>query len=252
MNKYIRPDNFFNKHKVLKDNLHFLLEDNNIFGNTFNKWRIKKCEKLIKHFGIKWFYKKKILEIGCGFGNVGLFFKSLGAEVHFNDARVENLNEVIKKEPKAKIYCFDCEKAKPLAEHYDLIIDFGVLYNLNYWEKHLINLLNSCDYLCLDTAVNKYKNDTEFKIINFSYSNPQHGPFNNIGTLTSAYNIENVFKNKSIKFIRYDDKQLNDDLIYDWQEEKYTYFTNGINTIHHWRFAPHYKGHRFWITTKND
>lgn len=181
-----------------------------------------------------------------------IIFKSLGAEVHFNDARVENLNEVIKKEPKAKIYCFDCEKAKPLAEHYDLIIDFGVLYNLNYWEKHLINLLNSCDYLCLDTAVNKYKNDTEFKIINFSYSNPQHGPFNNIGTLTSAYNIENVFKNKSIKFIRYDDKQLNDDLIYDWQEEKYTYFTNGINTINHWRFNPHYKGHRFWITNKND
>lgn len=52
-------NDFFNKHKILKDNLHFLLEDNNIFGNTFNKWRIKKCEKLIKHFGIKWFYKKK-------------------------------------------------------------------------------------------------------------------------------------------------------------------------------------------------
>jgi len=180
-----------------------------------------------------------------------LFFKSLGAEVHFNDARTENLDEVVKKDPEAKIFCFDCEKGEPLSEYYDLIIDFGVLYNLNYWEKHLINMLNSCTHLCLDTAVNKYENNTEFKIINYSYSEKVHGPFNNIGTLTSADNIENVFKTKSIKFIRYDDKQLNYDLLYDWQQEKYTYLTNGNNIIDHWRFYPHYGGHRFWITNKN-
>jgi len=54
------------KNSALENNLHFLIEENKIFGDMFNAWRIKKCEKLIEHFGIEWFRNKKILEIGCG------------------------------------------------------------------------------------------------------------------------------------------------------------------------------------------
>lgn len=240
---------FYNDIPILNKNFHNLVEKKEQFSNDFNIWRIKKCQRLIEHFGVEWFKNKKILEIGCGFGNLGLFLKSLGSNVTFNDARDENLNEVLENDPSSKIYKFDCEKGKPLKEYYDLIVDFGVLYNLNYWEKHLSNMLNHCNHLALDTAVNKYEGDVEFKIINYQYSDKLHGPFSNIGTLTSAYNIENIFKRKNFNYMRYDNENLNSDVKYDWIEEK-SFDIEENNIVNHWGRNIHFKGNRYWIASK--
>ena len=71
-----------------------LIENEETFGGFFNEWRIKRVDKLINIFGLEWFKGKKILEMGCGYGNIGLYLESLGSIVHFSDARKEVLDKI--------------------------------------------------------------------------------------------------------------------------------------------------------------
>ena len=227
-----------------KNNL--LIDNNSIFGKNFNNWRIKKCQFLIDYFGINWFKNKKILEVGCGFGHIGLFFKSLGGMVDFSDGRLENLYEVKNRDNTVNVYHHNYEEEKPITKYYDLIIHFGVLYHLNYWEKNLKNVINHCSNLVLDTAVNKYNGSVEFKIINFKYEHEFHGPINGIGTLTSAKNIEKIFDLNNLKYQRFDNNELNTEHFYDWESENYK--NDGkIKILNDWCNNKHYLGNRFWI-----
>ncbi len=61
--------------------------DNEILGGVNNEWRVKRVRKLEYIFSQEWFRDKKVLELGCALGNMGLYFKSLGAEVTFTDVR---------------------------------------------------------------------------------------------------------------------------------------------------------------------
>jgi len=236
------------------NNKKLLVEDEETFGGFFNEWRIKRVEKLISVFGIEWFKGKKILEMGCGYGNIGFYLESLGSTVHFSDARSEVLAKVKDKNPNAVVFLIDQEADWYLEEHYDLIIHFGILYNLNYWEKDLDRVLSYCDYAALESATHKFGNNNEYKIINYSYAHEFHGPARQIGTLTSSLSIENNAKKNNFFPVRYDDTDLDlhtpVQLTYSWVEEndenapKY-----GI--VNSWWNNPYCQGRRrFWILTR--
>lgn len=229
-----------------------LVEEQNVFSGAFNPWRVKRVEKLTNLFGLDWFKGKKILEMGCGHGNIGLYLESLGSVVHFSDAREEALTKVKEKSPDAVVFAIDQETEWCLENHYDLIIHFGILYNLNYWEKDLNRVLQHCDCLALESAVHKFDNDNEYKITNYTYHEP-HGPARGIGTLTSSYNIEKVARKNNFLVTRHDDKNLNLEgkphISYNWEPESAkTEPKHGL--ISSWWDNPFCKGRRFWVLTK--
>ena len=225
-----------------------IYEQNNIYANEFNEWRLKRVLKLEQSFGIEWFKSKKILELGCAFGNVGLHLKSLGAEVTFSDARQEVLDIVYEKDNNIKTVLIDQDKHWNLNEKYDLIIHFGILYNLDNWQQDLITSIKHCEYLALESAVSKFNDDIEFKIKDYKYTHEYHGPFNKVGTLVSAQKIENIFKDNNCKFVRFDHKSLNTDgFIYDWQETNQSSQCKKNMIINHWADKKYCGGRRFWI-----
>ena len=237
------------------NNKNLLIEEGETFGGVFNSWRLKRAEKLTSIFGLEWFKGKKILEMGCGYGNFGLYLESLGSKVHFSDARAEVLDKVKSKNPDAVTFVIDQEENWSLEEHYDLIIHIGILYNLNYWEKDLDSVLKYCDYVVLESAVHKFNNANEYKIVNYAYSHEFHGPARQIGTLTSSLNIEKNIGKNNFTFVRYDDKDLDlfdpGPILYSWLEAcdenapKY-----GI--IDSWWNNPFCEGRRrFWVLSKN-
>lgn len=235
------------------NNKKLLIEEKSpLFDGPFNDWRTKRVEKLISIFGLGWFKDKKILEMGCGYGNIGLYLQSLGSTVHFSDARAESLAKVKAKNPDAVVFAIDQEEDWSLDERYDLIIHFGLLYHLNYWEKDLSQVLRHCDYVALESAVHKFDNKNEYKIVTDSDSDPI-GPARQIGTLTSSLNIEKTAEENNFSFIRYDDKDLNfsgqNHFSYSWKEEdgkdapKY-------GVINSWWDKSFCGGRRFWVLTK--
>ena len=229
-----------------------LVEEEKTFGGMFNPWRVKRVEKLISIFGLDWFKGKKILEMGCGHGNIGLYLESLGSTVHFSDAREEALAKVKKKKPDAVVFVIDQETEWRLEDHYDLIIHFGILYNLNYWEKDLNKVLSHCSYAALESAVHKFDNENEYKIVNHSYPEP-YGPARQIGTLTSSINIEKVVRENNFYPVRYDDQDLDlfdlDHVSYSWVEEN-NESAPKYGVIKSWWDNPFCRGRRFWVLTK--
>jgi len=244
--------------KNIYNNKNLLIEGEGVFGNfaaDFDIWRIKRAEKLVNIFGLKWFKNKKILEMGCGFGHIGMYFNSLGSVVHFSDAREEVLEKVKEKKPDAITFVIDQEEDWSSKHHYDLIIHFGILYNLNYWEKDLSNALRHCDHLALESAVHKFNNTNEYKIVGFNYSHEYYGPYRQIGTLTSSVNIENVAKENGFEYTRYDDQDLNSEdnisYYYDWKEMN-NKTTPKYGLLKSWWDNPYCEGRRrFWLISKN-
>lgn len=225
-------------------NKNILIEPDNIFGDYYNQWRLLRVCKLEQIFGIDWFKGKKILELGCGYGNIGLYLQNLGAEMTFADARTDFLDVIKGKCQTAKIICLNQNKKWNFDEQYDLIIHFGVLYNIQNWQQDLQCALSQTKYLALETAVNRYSYDINFAIKNFDLNGKHCGIFEQYGSLPSVNLIE---KELGKTFKRYDDADLNgNDFI------KYTLICNDdakvtSKTIDSWHNKHYYGGRKFWI-----
>lgn len=224
-----------------------LLYDDKAFGGIFNKWRITRVKKLESILGSDWFDNKKILELGCGYGNIGLYLETLGAKVTFADASYMCIERVLLKKRNADVVFINNEEDWHCNERYDLIVNFGLIYNLHNWKRDLERCLTNCKTLALETAVTKYTSNTEFKIEHCQYAHFLHGPHNGVGTLMSAASIENVFREKNFNFQRYDDRDINarGKMVYDWREEE----DDGVKseTLNSWWDNIHNTGRRFWI-----
>ena len=225
-------------------NKNILLGYDDVFEKKYNQWRLVRVVKLEQIFGINWFKGKKILELGCGYGNIGLYFQDLGADVTFVEGKQEFIDVLKSKCPTAKVIKMDLDGAFELNEQYDLVIHWGLLYNINHWKDSLRSALAHARYLTLESNVNRYDYDIEFKVKDFDYGIKHCGIMNDIGSLPSISLIE-----KELPLIqkRYDDKDLNIDSIL-----TYTYICNDssqnnqkfYNTAFHEKV---YGGRKFWV-----
>ena len=158
-------------------------------------------------------------------------------------------------------------------------------------ERDLEKVLEHCSgFLALETAVNRYNDHSEYKIVG-EYYKAVHGTSRGIGTLTSASNIESVFTRKGFKWTRFDDADLNvaknylyhEDLLdkmenetdedilsliqeqierldpstlYNWKSEDpppvvADQYGNYYSTLPSWWDNPHNEGRRrFWLASK--
>lgn len=227
-------------------NKNILIEDDETFGGWFNQWRLLRVCKLEQIFGRSWFKGKTILELGCGHGNIGLYFKDLGADVTFADVRQEFLDVVKSKCSDAKTICLDQDNEWNLDKRFDLIIHFGILYNIQNWQQDLQCAVKQCNYLALETAVNRFDYDIDIVINNESYQEKHCGIYNKQGCLPSISLIEKQLTN----FKRYDDADLNGAGL------SYTLMCNDKNTtsikkINAWHNQSVYGCRKFWIISNS-
>ncbi len=221
-----------------------LIEQSYPFNTCYNRWRETRVAKLISIFGEDW-TGKKVLELACGYGNIGLYLENLGADVVFSDARQAHLDKVLERNPKAKTLLIDQDKAWNIGQQFDIIIHFGVLYHLDNWRQDLLSTLSHTGTLVLESAVADADYEFEYKL----YEEDEGGQnaFNHTGTLPSATSIENHITSLGYKFVRFDDASLNTNWFkYDWS------VTNpdlSNVTVSSYEDKPLFGGRRFWLVT---
>ena len=195
---------------------HHLDEDNThhfqIFGGWYNEWRRVRVNKLEEVLGTDW-NGKDVLEVGAGFGNIGLYFKAKGAEVVFADANDKCREIIISKDSEANVYEINNDFKWNIPFRFDLIIHFGLSYNLQHWKRDLtdtIRHLKDQGHIVFETAVNKFQGDIEFEIRDYKPHHWIHGPAEGVGSLPSVTSIENFLDQfTNISYTRYDDPSLN-------------------------------------------
>lgn len=224
----------------------YLKEDRYPFNSVYNQWRITRVSKILEILNNN-ISGKKVLELACGYGNIGLYLKSLGADVTFADARQSHLDLVIQKDITSKTILIDQDSMWNINQKFDLIIHFGVLYHLNNWRQDLECALNHTDLLFLESAVADASYEFEYKLYE-EYEGGQNA-YNHIGTLPSATSIENHIKQLGCSFQRFDDDKLNTRYFkYDW-----TVSDPDLSDIHvtSYEDKPLYGGRRFWLITNS-
>lgn len=67
-----------------------------MFQQHYVNWRISRMNGVKKYISPDYFKSKTLLELGCGYADVGNMFYELGANVTSSDVRKEHL-EIVKK-----------------------------------------------------------------------------------------------------------------------------------------------------------
>ena len=182
----------------------------------------------------EYFKSKTLLELGCGYADIGNMFHELGATVTSSDIRKEHLAVVTQKYPHINTLLIDGDN-DTIDDKFDIIVHWGLLYHLNEIEKHLEKVSKKCDILLLETEVSD-SDDKDFYI-----SIAEKGPdqaFNEKGIRPSQYYVENVLEKNGFQFKLIKDPILNSDFhCYDWNITNSKTWRNGLR--------------RFWICWKN-
>ena len=209
-----------------------------MFDGKYLEWNQKKIKAIIDHYGVDFFKGKRILDLGCGHGDIGAAFFRLGAEVTSVDARDDHLKIVKKKHHGLKLLQIDLDKDWQFKQQqFDLIIDLGLLCHLKNYEKHLKDICYSANHLVLETAV--CDSQDPHKVFTYSENKGIYDwSFNGFGNRASPAAIERVLKDNGMDYLRIDNKKLNaGNFKYDWISNNHNGHSN--------------EQRRFWFATKN-
>lgn len=206
-----------------------------MFNHHYIDWRNSRIEGIKKYIDLNFFKEKTMLELGCGYADLGNMFSSFGCLVTSTDARKEHLDEVNKRYPHITTYILDCDKDK-ITTKYDVILHWGVLYHLSNVEEHLKNVCEQTDYLLLETEVCDSINKEIIIKIN---ENGYDQAFNNIGCRPSERYIENILSKLNFDFKMIKDPIINSSYhVYDWDVNETQVYRDGLR--------------RYWICWKKD
>ena len=127
------------------------------FLGHYPTWRTNRLRFLMDVWRDHPFKGATVLELGCGHGDIGAFFLSLGAEVTFSDAREEHLAVVRSRYPGAMTVLHDSNRPvpQPASGRYNFLIHMGLLYHLHP-EAVAGSIRNACSaarHIVLETEV---------------------------------------------------------------------------------------------------
>ena len=187
------------------------------FAGHYIDWRKARINKIIQIFGKEYFDNKTLFELGCGFGDIGLYFQELGSDVLFADGRGEHLAK-IKERHRDKIINtvrVDQDRHWNLKRQFDVILHMGVLYHLEHWHRDLKCALDHSNLIILESEVaNRSYSNFSFKRWEVGYDQAIH----KVACRVSASNIEKELTKLGASFERYDDEDLNSgEHAYNWK-----------------------------------
>lgn len=209
------------------------------FDGRYLEWNQKRIKGIIDFYGHKFFYFKKILDLGCGYADISASLLRLGADITAVDARQEHIKIINKKYPEIKTIKADLDKGWPvIGKKYDMVINLDLLCHINNYEEHLRQVCASTYHLVLETTV--CDNDDPYKnIIIAENKNNYDLSFNGNGSRPTASSIERILKECGMNFKRLDNPKFNSGSYkYDWQEKN-----NGECNVNN---------RRIWFAVRND
>ncbi|MGI0058533.1 MAG: glycosyltransferase family protein [Nitrosotalea sp.] len=208
-----------------------------MFDGKYFDWNQKRIKSIVDYYGYKFFFGKKLADLGCGHADLSGVVYRLGAEITAIDARQEHLKVVTKKFPGVKTVKANLDGPWPFhGQAFDMIMDLGLICHLASFENHLKSVCASATYLVIETAV---CDSDEDKCIQVPESKDVYDlSYNGMGCRPSAAAIERVLSFCHMSFKRMDKDTFNSgEYIYDWQ------VANTNNTSLNRR--------RIWFCTKN-
>ncbi len=127
-------------------------QDTNFRGH-YEPWIRKRIAFIESTFGHDWFQAKRVLELGCGYADIGAHFARLGAQVTCSDARIEHLQVVAQRHPEVQIAPADLNSQWPFEGEFDLILHLGLLYHLEDIHFSLQRCFEHANHVVLETEV---------------------------------------------------------------------------------------------------
>lgn len=218
------------------------METNN-FKNHYIEWRKKRIKKIENIFGVEFFNNKTILEVGCGYGDIGNHFINLGASVDFTEGREEHLSYIKEKNPNSNVFHIDHNNVWNLNKNYDVIIHFGLLYHLTNWQQDLECAFKHSNIIILESEILD-----SLKPFNEYYARDGGGydqalPTCKFAIRPTADYVEHIITKNNLSFVRYDDEDLDSSPhIYSW-EVKGIHDENG-------GYIGYGPTRRFWVIRK--
>lgn len=199
-----------------------------MFDDHYNNWRETRINKLVSILGgSEWFNGKTVLELGCGYADIGNTLYKYGADVVVADGRKEHLEVVSSRHPHLKTIHINQDENWNLNQKFDIIIHWGVMYHLkpSSISRDIANTLMHTDIACFETEVSD-SNDP-----NFCPSISESGfdqAISEIGSKPSVALVEAQFVANNFSFVRYDDADINSSSHhYDWFEKNDKSYTSG-------------------------
>lgn len=189
-----------------------------MFDGKYFDWNQKRVKGIVDYYGYKFFYGKKLLDLGCGHADISGVLYRLGSEITAVDARQEHLKVVTKKFPGVKVVKGNLDGPWPFhGQNFDIILDLGLLCHLSSFEAHLKAVCASTTYLVLETAVCDSNDDN--KCIQVPESKDVYDlSYNGMGCRPSVAAIERVLTACHMSFKRMDNSKYNSsEYVYDWQ-----------------------------------
>lgn len=175
-----------------------------------NNYTHKKIKTVIEYYGHSFFHGKKILDLGCGNGDViGALFR-LGADSCAVDARDNFLNLISKKNPGIKIIKSDLDLKYPfpINEKFDLTLSLDLICHLKDYEKHIREICSTSNQVVIETSVCDSDDPNKFYILSENKSIPDNS-YNGLGCVPSSAAIERILLECGMIFERFDNSKLN-------------------------------------------
>jgi SAM-dependent methyltransferase len=206
------------------------------FGGHYEEWRNKRIKAIIDHYGPDFFRNKRVLEVGCGYGDIGAAIAARGAIVTCSDARQEHLDVVKQRHPSVEVLKADMDSARPISGKWDVLIHMGLLYHLGNPETALIDACSLTDYLVLETEVCD-SDDAHFLVRltdleNAGVSGAYDQAFNIVGARPSAAFVERVITSCGMTFDRQWSSSCNSSFHeYDWTPKNDGSWRHGLRRM---------------------
>ena len=202
-----------------------------LFGGHYFDWRFRRVRLLIEHYGAEWFKGKKILEIGCGHGDIGITLMALGADVYFLEGRLKHL-EVLRSRypviPLNRLIHHNLNERMIGFPEFDLILNLGVLYHLEEWKMNIRDCAHYSSLLVVETEVSTAKKD----LLIDEDPNIYDWAINGKGARPSSDSIANEIAANGYTLTQYTGSDLNSSFHrYDWKETHETEFIPGLRRL---------------------
>lgn len=126
------------------------------FAGHYFEWRRRRIAAIVERYGAGWFRGARVLELGCGFGDIGASFLTLGADVTFSEGRAEHLGVIAGRYPgiaSSRLVAYDAEDPWPFADRFDLVINMGLVYHVDNWQRSIVGSVRAADRVVLETEV---------------------------------------------------------------------------------------------------
>jgi SAM-dependent methyltransferase len=191
-----------------------------MFDGKYFDWNQKRIKGIVDHYGYKFFYGKKIADLGCGYADLSGTLYRLGAEITAVDARQDHLKVVSKKFPGVKVVRANLEGPWPFfGSKFDMVLDLGLICHLSSIEEHLKAVCSSTTYLVLETAV--LDSEDPEKMVTIQEGKEVYDlAYNGSGCRPSAAYVEHILTNCGMSFKRFDNPKFNSgEYKYDWASQ---------------------------------